>query len=269
MDRIDDAGTKSPLQKGASQRRSFRTVLGDGGGPLYKEVKLALTRMLSKGDVGPGEAIPTEKQLCEQYGVSIGTIRKAIDELVAERVLVRQQGRGTFLVSHTPDRMLNGFWRVVGRNGVREIPIVQTLSFTHTVADAGIASALNIVEGDPLFSILNLQIIGGAPIVQDEIFIPQALFPELTEQGLRTRDTTMYGYYQEACGITVINTFDKLTAVAADEMVSKHLGVEVDEPLLKVERIAYTFNARPVELRYSQIHTKHFEYHNLMDIQPS
>ncbi|WP_158698457.1 GntR family transcriptional regulator, partial [Cronobacter malonaticus] len=139
-------------------RRNFQVVLGDGGRPLYAEVKLALTRMLSGGEVRPGEAIPTEKQLCEMYGVSIGTVRKAIDELVIERVLVRQQGRGTFFVRHTPDRMLNFFWRVVGRNGVREIPIVQTLEFTEQTANAEEAQFLEVEKGAPLHSILNLQI---------------------------------------------------------------------------------------------------------------
>lgn len=267
MDGTQDTDPQSTQQKGSSQRRAFRTVFGDGTRPLYKEVKLALTRVLSSGNVGPGEAIPTEKQLCEQYGVSIGTIRKAIDELVAEKVLVRQQGRGTFLVSHTPERMLNRFWRVVGRNGVREIPIVQTLSFKRTVADATMASALDISKGDTVFSIVNLQILGGAPVVLDEIIIPQALFPQLTEQALRTRDTTIYGYYQEAFGITIINIFDKLSAISADELVAERLSIDVGQPLIKVQRIAYTFDRRPVELRYSLIQTENYEYHNTMDLQ--
>lgn len=76
--------------------------------PLYKEVKLRLTRGLAAGEWKPGEAIPSEARLAERFNVSIGTIRKAIDELVAERILVRQQGRGTFVASHTEgDHMIH------------------------------------------------------------------------------------------------------------------------------------------------------------------
>ncbi|WP_274631010.1 GntR family transcriptional regulator [Arvimicrobium flavum] len=267
MDETQDTETQSMAQKGRVHRRALSAVFGDGSRPLYKEVKLALTRLLSSGDVGPGEAIPTEKQLCEQFGVSIGTIRKAIDELVAERVLVRQQGRGTFLVSHTPERMLNRFWRIVGRNGAREIPIVQTLTFKRSVADDAIAAALGIAKGDAVFSIVNLQLLGGAPVVLDEIILPHAAFPNLTEQGLRTRDTTMYGYYQEAFGVNIINVFDKLSAIKADKFVAEHLSVKVGEPILKVQRIACTFDNQPVELRYSQIQTENYEYHNTMGMQ--
>src|SRR5215216_1631155 len=69
--------------------------------PLYKEVKIRLTRGLAAGEWKPGEAIPSESKLAERFNVSIGTIRKAIDELVADRILLRQQGRGTFVATHT------------------------------------------------------------------------------------------------------------------------------------------------------------------------
>lgn len=245
-------------------RRGTMAIVGDGTRPLYKEVKLALTRLLSGGTVGAGEAIPTEKQLCEQYGVSIGTVRKAIDELVAERVLVRQQGRGTFLVSHTPERMLNDFWRIVRKDGVREIPIVQTLRFERSTADEIVAEALAIKVGDRVYAITNIQILGGAPVVVDEILIAHSMFPRMTENGFRTRDTTVYGYYQDAFGVNVIKTFDKLSAVIASTVTAERLAVPKKSPVLLVERMAYTFDDRPVEFRRSYMSTQHYEYHNAL-----
>ncbi len=69
--------------------------------PLYKEVKSRITRSLIAGEWKPGAAIPSESRLAAQFHVSVGTIRKAIDELVAEKIVIRQQGRGTFVTIHS------------------------------------------------------------------------------------------------------------------------------------------------------------------------
>lgn len=260
---VDAHGARAP-RKPRSARRELIAGLGDGTRPLYKEVKLALTRLLSSGSIGAGEAIPTERQLCEQYGVSVGTIRKAIDELVAERVLIRQQGRGTFLATFSPERMLNYFWHIVRKDGVREIPIVQTLSFDEGVADLATAQALAISPGDPVFHITNLQILSGAPVLLDSIQIARSLFPTLTEDLLATRDTTVYGFYQAAFGISILKTLDKLNAVPADAVAAKRLGVRAGTPLLEIRRIACTFEDRPVEVRRSLMLTEKYEYHNAL-----
>ena len=237
---------------------------GTGSRPLYKEVKLALTRLLSSGEIGAGEAIPTEKQLCEQYGVSIGTVRKAIDELVTERILIRQQGRGTFLATYSEERMLNYFWHIVRKDGVREIPIVQTLSFEEARASAKTAKDLSIGVGDEIFRINNFLILGGEPVLFDEIEIARAMFPTLTEDIFAKRDSTVYGFYQSAFGINVIRTFDKLGAVAADVTTAKRLGVPLGMPLLEIRRVAYTFEDQPVESRRSLMITEKYEYYNTL-----
>ena len=255
-------GRKSP--KSGSKRREKIAGSGIGSRPLYKEVKLALTRLLSSGEIGAGEAIPTEKQLCEQYDVSIGTVRKAIDELVTERVLVRQQGRGTFLATYSAERMLNYFWHIVRKDGVREIPIVQTVNFEKGRAAAETAKALSIGVGDDIFRINNLLILGGEPVIFDEIEIARAMFPTLTEATFAKRDTTVYGFYQSAFGVNVIRTFDRLGTVAADVTNAKRLGVPLGMPLLEIRRIAYTFNDQPVEARRSLVVTEKYEYYNTL-----
>lgn len=249
---------------GKRGRRDAIALMGDSGQPLYKEVKLAITRMLSSGEIRPGEAIPTEKQLCELFGTSIGTIRRAIDELVAEHVLIRQQGRGTFLAPYSPERMLNFFFHIVHRDGHREIPIVQTLSFKDAKADAATAEELAIREGDPIHKIFNLMLMGGEPAVLDEIRISRAMFPELTEAEFVARDTTIYGLYQSKFGINVLRTLDRLRAVAADARTAKRLNVAAGTPLLEIIRVAVTFEDRPVEWRRTLLHTETFEYRNLL-----
>src|SRR5205085_12611880 len=118
---------------------------------LYKEVKIRLTRGLAAGEWKAGEAIPSESRLAERFNVSVGTIRKAIDELVAERILLRQQGRGTFVATHTEDRTLFYFFHIVGMDGSRELPTTDLLSFRKARANATEAERLGIEVGAAVF----------------------------------------------------------------------------------------------------------------------
>lgn len=243
-------------------RRSVQAGIGDGSRPLYKEVKLSLTQMLSGGEYKAGQAIPTEKQLGDRYGVSVGTIRKAIDELVKERVLIRQQGRGTFLADYGPERMLNSFWHIVRKDGVRTIPIVQTLKYDDAAASPEIATALGIAAGDNIVQITNLEILDGEPVVVDEISIARSVFPNLTEDAFLSRGTTIYGFYQNAFDIHIVKTFDRLRAVPADRDLAKLLGVALGVSVLQIFRVAYSFDAKPIEARRSFMVTDKYEYWN-------
>jgi GntR family transcriptional regulator len=151
----------APLVAKAGTRRDVLVDMGNGSLPLYKSIKLELTRAISGGRIPGGAALPTEKELSERYGVSIGTVRRAMADLVAEKVLVRQQGRGTFLAPFDSSRMLNSFWHIVRKDGVREVPIVQTLRFEERAANEHTASRLHIRVGEPIFLIVNLMLMGG------------------------------------------------------------------------------------------------------------
>lgn len=172
--------------------------------PLYKEVKSRLTRDLAAGEWKAGEAIPSESKLAERFNVSIGTIRKAIDELVANRILVRQQGRGTFVAAHTEDRTLFYFFHIVGRDGSRELPTTEMLSFGTGRANGPEETRLGLARGAKVIRIQNLLKLAAKPVVLDEITIPAALFADLDEEVFRNRDATIYGLYQARYGISVI-----------------------------------------------------------------
>ena len=107
--------------------------------PRYREVKQRLAELLREGKWRHGQAIPSEPLLAQRFGVSIGTLRKAVDELVAENILEREQGRGTFVRSHTRDYMLNVFFQLVDAEGRKELPQIELLSFARWRADAGTA----------------------------------------------------------------------------------------------------------------------------------
>ncbi|MDP1718066.1 MAG: GntR family transcriptional regulator [Burkholderiales bacterium] len=228
--------------------------------PLYKEVKIRITRSLAAGEWKSGEAIPSESRLAEQFNVSIGTIRKAIDELVAERILLRQQGRGTFVATHTEDRTLFYFFHIVGKDGSRELPVSEMLSFAKRKADSEIEAPLNITRGTKIFHIQNLLKLAGAPVLFDEITVPAALFHDLDEEIFAARDGTIYGLYQARYGINVIRISERLSAAKPPPHVAAVLDLRMAAPALMIRRVAYTYNDTPVEHRVSWVSTEHHEY---------
>ena len=228
--------------------------------PLYKEVKNRLTRELAAGDWKPGEAIPSESKLAERFNVSIGTIRKAIDELVAERILLRQQGRGTFVATHTEDRTLFYFFHIVGKDGSRELPVMELLSFKKARATAAEEERLNLERGASVFRVQNLLNLGGKPVIFDEITVPAALFPDLDEDVFRTREGTIYGLYQARYGISVLRINERLAAANPPARAASLLEITTDSPALAIKRVAYTYDDTPVEYRVSWVNTEKHEY---------
>jgi GntR family transcriptional regulator len=230
------------------------------GTPLYKEIKRQMMEALTGGEWRPGEAIPAERRLSERYGISIGTVRKAIDELVAENILIRQQGRGTFVASHTRDRLLFYFFHVVPESGPKAYPEVQFLSFAKARADRMVAEKLGLAVDDPVIRIRNRLRLSGSPIMIDDITVPVVRFADLTETQVRDRTSTIYNLYQEAFGISVVRTSERLRATLADAEFATLLDVARGSPLLQIRRVAHTYNDVPVEYRVSLVNTAHHEY---------
>lgn len=228
--------------------------------PLYKEVKRLLTETLSNGEWKPGMAIPAEWKLAERFNVAIGTVRKAVDELVNENILVRQQGRGTFVAAHNRARLMFHFFHIVRSDGGKETPEVVMLSFANGLADAEEAAHLAIKIGAKVFRIRNVLRLGGAPIIFDTIVIPQALFPKLTAARFRNRPNTIYHLYQSEYQITVVRSAERLRARLADAESSGVLAIKARAPLLEIRRVAISFNDAPVEFRRSLVNTEHYEY---------
>ncbi len=230
-------------------------------GPLYKEVKRRLADSIGAGLWKPGAAIPTEPRLADHFGVSIGTLRKAIDELVAENVLLRQQGRGTFVASHRGEAMRFLFFNLIGRDGSRRWPDeVRLESFSRERADERVALALAIAPRSPVLAYRNTLWLDARAVAVDDIRVPAASFPGLTRARLAQRDNTIYHLYEYGFGISVTRIEETLAASPAPPDVAALLGVPKAAPLLEVHRIAYTVNDRPVEYRVSWIDTTHHEY---------
>lgn len=233
--------------------------------PLYKEVKRLLTQSLIEGEWPAGAALPSETRLAQRFNVSIGTLRKAIDELVAERIVTRHQGRGTFVATHNANRLMFHFFHIVakggaGRDGGKEYPTTRTLAFRRGKADAEEAGRLAIAAGDAVLRIRNLLSLGGAPVILDDIVVPQARFPRLTEKIFTARDNTIYHLYQTRYGINVLRSSELLSAVLADADAARLLKLKKGAPLLAINRTALSYRDTPVELRRSLVNTAAHEY---------
>jgi len=243
-----------------SPRRRLPTGLATTDMPLYREVRRRLLEAMSAGEWKPGSAIPSERELSARFGVSVGTVRRAIDELCDDNLLVRQQGRGTFVAVHNRDRMMFHFFHIVGRDGTKETPVVKMLSFRAARADPRESQGLAIPPGAPVVRARNGLALGGRPVIYDPITIPRAMFPGLTMRAFRDRPNTIYHLYQTAFGITVLRSLERLSGVLADAEAASVLQVRVGAPLLEIKRVALTFNDAPVELRRSLVDTSRHEY---------
>jgi len=235
-----------------------------GESPLYAQVRARLIEAIAAGEWRPGEAIPSEADLARAFGVAIGTIRKAVDALVAERALVRRQGRGTFVTAHEGSRLLFHFFHIVAGDGRKVVPQVSTVGFERDRATREIAAALAIAPHDKVIRIRNVLSLEGRARIVDDITLPAELFPGLTEKVFVARNNTIYNLYQSRFGINVLRTDERLRAVLADGELAALIGVAPGAPLLEIRRVALTFRDRAVELRISRVDTSEHHYHNTL-----
>jgi GntR family transcriptional regulator len=231
-----------------------------GGAPLYRLAKRALLAAIESGRWRGATALPSETVLAARLGISIGTLRHAVDELVAERILVRRQGRGTFVATHTTERFVFQFFHVERSDGVRDAPQVELLSFERARLDDEAAEALQRRPGDAAIAVENRLSLQGRPVVYDRLVLPAVLFRGLTEKRLRERPSTIYHLYQTAFGITVVRASERVRAVIADRTACRILGVAPGSAVLQVRRTALTFHDKPVEWRVSTVTTAQHDY---------
>jgi len=234
--------------------------------PLYQQIKALMTRELQAGVWGPGEAIPSETELATRFKVSQGTVRKAIDELATDNLLVRRQGKGTFVATHAEQQTQYRFLRLqpdddaeanAGGGTTRRFIDCRRLR-----APAEIAKALGLRSGDAAIQVKRVLSLRGAPVVFDEIWLPAALFRGLTAERLSGYRGPMYQLFESEFGVRMIRAAEKIRAVAAEGEVAALLEVAAGTPLLSVERLSLTYGDKPVELRRGLYNTAAHHYRN-------
>ena len=230
--------------------------------PLYEQIKILLTQSLVAGEWKPGEAIPSEIELASRFRVSQGTVRKAIDELASEHILMRRQGKGTYVASHNEPSYQYRFLRVTPDSGEKLLPKNLFFGLERGKAAGDAALALGLKPGSPVVQFKRVMSFAGRPMILDDIVFGANQFPGLTLSELEEFAGSVYSFYETVFGVRMIRAEERLRAVAADNFAAAHLKVAQGTPLLCVDRIAFTYGDKPVEWRRGLCRTDGFSYYN-------
>ncbi|THF56566.1 GntR family transcriptional regulator [Pseudothauera rhizosphaerae] len=217
--------------------------------PLYRQIKTLILQALEAGEWRPGQAIPSEQELAARFSVSQGTVRKAIDEMAAENLLIRKQGKGTFVASHNDPRSFFRFLRLVPMDG--DISHPQSIPLDCWKAKAGQEASrmLGIELGAPIIILRRLLRFAMKPVVIDEIYLPGEIFQGLSMETLQDWNGSLYSLFETRFGLRMIRAQERIRAVGADRSTAEALKVAEGTPLLSVERVTYTYGDKPVEWR--------------------
>ena len=253
------AGGGAGVTEGMAQTPAFS--------PLYQQIKGLILQSLRVGEWKPGEAIPSEMELAVRFRVSQGTVRKAIDELAAENLVVRRQGKGTFVATHAEQQVQFRFLKLVpdsgapGSEGPAQRDIIEC---RRARASAEVARALALRTGDTVLQIRRVLSFGGTPTILEDIWLPAAAFKGLTAERLATYLGPTYALFETEFNVRMVRAEEKLRAEPATGGREQLLKVKQGTPLLSVERIAYTYKDVPMELRRGYYRTDTHHYHNTL-----
>lgn len=235
--------------------------------PLYQQIKGLILNSLRRGEWKPGEAIPSEMELAARFRVSQGTVRKAIDELAAENLLVRRQGKGTFVATHAEQHVQFRFLKLVpdsgtpGSEGPAQRDIIEC---RRTRASADIARALALRTGDAVLQARRVLSFAGTPTILEDIWLPAAPFKGLTAERLANYHGPMYALFETEFNVRMVRAEEKIRAEPATGGREELLKVAPGTPLLSVERVAYTYDDVPMELRRGYYRTDTHHYYNTL-----
>ncbi|WFU43978.1 GntR family transcriptional regulator [Bradyrhizobium sp. CB82] len=229
--------------------------------PRYQRLRDDLAARINRNEWRPGEPIPSESELAAHYGVAIGTVRKAIDQLVSDAVLERQQGRGTFVRRARFNSSLFRFFRFQSESGERRVPQSRILRRKCVPATSAVASALRIPVGEPVISLSRLRLIDDVPLLAEEIWLQKSRFAAILDLDPSEFGDLLYPLYEERCGEVVVSAEEILTVETASEMQARLLRLGAHAPLIVIERLALDLERRPIEWRRSRGPANRFRYH--------
>ena len=236
--------------------------------PLYQQIKVLILQSLQAGEWKPSTAIPSEIELAARFKVSQGTVRKAIDELAAENLLVRRQGKGTFVATHAERHVQYRFLKLIPDNGdpSDEGPAERRIiDCKRTRASVEVARALAMHPGDAALQVRRVLSFAAVPTILEDLWLPAAPFKGLTAERLRDYNGPMYALFETEFDVRMVRAEEKIRAVVPDAEQCELLEISPQTPLLSVERIAYTYNDVPMELRRGLYLTSNHYYRNALN----
>ena len=236
--------------------------------PLYLQIKGLILQGLQSGEWKPGELIPSEMELAARFRVSQGTVRKAIDELAGDNLLMRRQGKGTFVSTHAEQQVQYRFLRLCPDDGDAqgEGPAQRRIIECRRLrASAEVARILALRTGDAVMHARRVLSFAQTPAILEDIWLPGQAFKGLTAERLSTYPGPTYAMFEEDFGVRMVRADEKLRAVTPNEEQARLLGVGSGTPLLSVERVTCTYNDVPMELRRGLYRTDTHHYRNTLN----
>ncbi|MBK4769015.1 MAG: GntR family transcriptional regulator [Pantoea sp. Morm] len=229
--------------------------------PRYQFLYDLLSEQIAANRWLPGELFPTEAALASEFRLSTGTVRKAIDLLVAEGILEKQQGRGTFVRRPRFDFSLFRFFRFSSVNGKNLIPDSTILSMSVQKPSDAASDKLKLNrENSSAIKIKRLRTLAGEPLLYEEIWLPLPLFSPLLDVDIEREGMLLYPLYEKYCGQMVAFADEALTAEAAENPLTQVLQIREGTPVIAIERVARNFAGEPLEWRRSLGSAQHFSY---------
>ncbi|EAU39893.1 probable transcription regulator protein [Fulvimarina pelagi HTCC2506] len=228
--------------------------------PVHLQIHDLLKGRLASGEWAAGALLPTELVLARDYSVSVGTVRKALEGLVNEGLIVRRRGKGTFVQSHSPKSAIDQYFRIVPNHGTKVFPhdiIIAEDQFLPTEEEREI---LAIPKGKKVHRTYRKRLIEGIPVIADILAVRSDRFPGYDWSRWSAVFETPYEYYDRKFGVRIVDVVERLHAMSADQPRSEILGSAVGDPILLINRIAATFDDEPVELRKSYCNTSQYHY---------
>ena len=232
---------------------------------LYRQVKDHILGELAAGHWKAGEMLPSEKLFAEQLGVSQGTVRKAIQELVEENVLYREQGRGTFVQSYVQSYLASGycnsFHRFTNEATGTIVPFTMRLVRFERVpamrADRP-ARVLGLPSDGELFHALRVFSWEGKDIGISELWLDTKRFAKLTAENLAHHQGSLYQFYERDLGVTIVSVDDRWRAKVFTPALASLGQFMTGAPYIELTRVGKTFGGVPVEYRLSYCTTEDF-----------
>lgn len=226
--------------------------------PAYAQLRDELTTRIASGHWDNDHPIPSEARLAKEYGVSIGTVRKAVDGLVAEGLMERRQGSGTYLHRPAFDATLFRFFQVRGADGAQpSIPSSELILRVRSNAPKDAATALGTAE---VIKIIRLRSLSDQPVLFEEIYIPADRFAGFDSLPEAQMGPLLYPIYFEHFNVLVKRATDDLSFGQADTQVAGRLNIEPGDPLAVIQRTAFDINGTPVEWRIARGSAARFHY---------
>jgi GntR family transcriptional regulator len=229
-----------------------------GPRPLYAQVRQILRQRIEAGILPPGVVLPSEFALADELAVSQGTVRKALDALAEEGLIVRRQGRGTFVAEHTAAEVLFRFFKIYGNDGERVLPESCDARIREARATRREARELAVKEGEAVWRITRTRLAQGRPFVRETVTLAKRRLPGLDQrEGL---PNTLYDLFQREYGLTIARAEERIDAVSASKRDARLLGIKAGAPLVRIDRLAYALDDQPIEWRVSLCHLKNMHY---------